>query len=174
MCTSRIAFRTRNTFVVCALRALPFSRVKITVVVCALQTVLLERGILLFFVHFTRCFSVQQRLLLLFVHFTQCFLNEEYSCYLCTVFCALNAVLLELGILLLFVHFTECFWNEEYFCCLCTSRGAFSTRNTPVFCTLRALLLSTTKITVIFCALTRYGGVDTLIQCVFFCTKTHG
>ena len=48
LCTSRVAFRTRNTFVVCALCALPFIRAKISHVICAPHAVLLEREMLCF------------------------------------------------------------------------------------------------------------------------------
>ena len=75
-------------------------------------------------------------------------LERGILCFLCTshgdfrtrnthVVCANNEVLLKRGTLFLIVH-------------LC---GAFRKRNTTFFCALRALLSSTTKITVVVCVL---------------------
>ena len=99
---TRVAFRTRNTFVVCALRTLLFSRAKISPVIWALQAVLLERGILYFWCTSLR--ALRTRNTLFFIYFSGAFRTTNTH-----VVCALHAVLLERGILLFFVHFVRCF-----------------------------------------------------------------
>ena len=86
---------------------------------------LLERGILCFLCTLRGAFRTRNTLF--FVHFARCFKNKGYF-----VFYSFRTVLLERGIL----------------CFLCTLRGTFRRRDTNVFRALRALLFSTTKITV--------------------------
>ena len=71
LCTSRVAIRTRNTFVVCALRALLFIRAKISLVICAPHAVLLKRGILCFLCTSRGAFRTRNTLF--FMHFARCF-----------------------------------------------------------------------------------------------------
>ena len=101
-----VAFRTRNAFVVCALRALLFIKAKVSLVICALYAVLLEWGII-----FLGAFYVvllEQGILLLFVHFMQYFWNEEYSRYLCTLCGTFSSART-----FLFVHFAQWFYGEK-------------------------------------------------------------
>ena len=109
LCTSHVTFRTRNTFVVCALCVLPFIGAKISLVICAPHAVLLERGILCFtytlrgafktrntfFRHLRGAFRTRNSLF--FMHFARCkiLLNMDCCC-LCTY---------VRRILSLFVHF---------------------------------------------------------------------
>ena len=106
-CTSRGAFKTRNTLDVYALSTVLLEK-RNTIVVFALNAVLLERGI--------------QLMLMPLARYLQ---KQEYSCCFYTsrgafrtrnainVY-ALGAVLLERGILLLLFHFAQGFQNEEY------------------------------------------------------------
>lgn len=109
-CTLHVAFRTRNTFVVCALCALPFIRAKISLVICAPHAVLLERGILCFMYTLRVSFRTRNT----FLGTCAVLLERGILC-----FYALRTVLLERGILcmlcasqtflLLYFHFARCF-----------------------------------------------------------------
>ena len=142
MCTSSVAFRTRNTFVVSALCALLFSIAKISVVTCVLHAVLLERGILCLLCILRGAFRTRNSLFLCTSHgdfrtrntHVVC-ANNEVLLKQGTLFdCALHAVLLEREILHFFLRTSRVAFqhNKDYCCCLCTLRGDFRMRNTLV------------------------------------------
>ena len=133
-CTLHVAFRTRNTFVVCALCALPFIRAKISLVICAPHAVLLERGILCFMYTLRVAFRTRNT----FLGTCAVLLERGILCFLCTSHGAFRTrntlyVVRFANISLVIFSLRTVLLEREIYCFLCTSHGTFRTRNNLFF-----------------------------------------